>query len=50
MCRATIFRSLGINGDAETIAEAKKQFAEHLAGNSIPADLRAAVNICSELN
>jgi len=43
MCRATILKTLGVNGDLETIAEAKKRFEAHLVGKSIPADLRAAV-------
>lgn len=43
MCRGTILRTLGINGDAATVAEAKKRFAAHLAGELIPADLRSAV-------
>ena len=43
MCRGTILRTLGINGDADTIAEAKKRFAAHLAGDLIPADIRSAV-------
>jgi len=44
MCRGTILRTLGINGDAATIDEAKKRFAAHLSGEaSIPADLRTAV-------
>lgn len=43
MCRATILRTLGVNGDQETIDEAKRRFSQHLAGQVIPADLRAAV-------
>jgi len=43
MCRATILRTLGVNGDTETIEEAKKRFEAHLAGKLIPADLRSAV-------
>jgi puromycin-sensitive aminopeptidase len=43
MCRATVFRTLGTNGDEETKIEAKRQFDEHLKGNLIPADLRSAV-------
>lgn len=43
MCRATILRTLGISGDQETIEEAKRRFEAHLAGKSIPADLRSAV-------
>jgi len=43
MCRGTILRTLGINGDAATVAEAKKRFAAHLNGELIPADLRSAV-------
>ena len=43
MCRGTILRTLGINGDATTVAEAKKRFAAHLSGELIPADLRSAV-------
>ena len=43
MCRGTILRTLGINGDAGTIAEAKKRFEGHLKGELIPADLRSAV-------
>jgi hypothetical protein len=46
MCRATILRTLGINGDQETIDEAKKRFNSHISGNQqIPADLRSAVCI-----
>ncbi len=46
MCRATILRTLGINGDQETINEAKRRFDLHLSGNQqIPADLRSAVCI-----
>jgi hypothetical protein len=44
MCRATILRTLGVNGDTETIEEAKKRFEAHLAGKLIPADLRSAVS------
>jgi len=44
MCRSTIFRTLGTNGDKDVIEEAKKKFALHVAGTEfIPADLRAAV-------
>jgi len=43
MCRGTILRTLGINGNAETIAEAKKRFDAHLKGDLIPADIRSAV-------
>jgi hypothetical protein len=43
MCRATIIRTLGINGDLDTIAEAKRRFEEHLKGKLIVADLRSAV-------
>ncbi len=44
MCRGTILRTLGINGDAKTIEEAKKRFAAHISGEeSIQADLRTAV-------
>jgi len=43
MCRATILRTLGVNGDPDTIAEARKRFEAHLAGKQIPADLRSAV-------
>jgi len=43
MCRATVLRTLGINGDRETIDEAKRRLKAHLEGNLIPADLRAAV-------
>jgi puromycin-sensitive aminopeptidase len=43
MCRGTILRTLGINGHAETIAEAKKRFDAHLKGDLIPADIRGAV-------
>jgi hypothetical protein len=44
MCRATILRTLGINGDKETIDEAKIRFKSHIIGSQqIPADLRAAV-------
>lgn len=43
MCRGTILRTLGINGDAETITEAKKRFEAHMKGEAIPADLRSAV-------
>ena len=45
MCRATILRTLGTNGDLETLEEAKKRFNAHLAGDLIPADLRAAVRM-----
>lgn len=52
MCRGTILRTLGINGDAETIAEAKKRFAAHLNGDLIPADIRTAVyaSVLSDAN
>lgn len=43
MCRATILRTLGVNGDQETIDEAKRRFEAHLAGTLIAADLRSAV-------
>jgi len=43
MCRATILRTLGVNGDTETVEEAKRRFEAHLAGKPIPADLRSAV-------
>ena len=43
MCRATVLRTLGINGDRETIDEAKRRLKAHVEGNLIPADLRAAV-------
>jgi len=43
MCRATVLRTLGISGDEQTIAEAKRRFNDHLAGTLIPADLRSAV-------
>ena len=43
MCRATILRTLGVNGDQETIDEAKRRFEAHLNGKLIPADLRSAV-------
>lgn len=43
MCRATILRTLGTNGDLDTINVAKKQFEDHLNGKLIPADLRSAV-------
>lgn len=45
MCRATVLKALGVNGDPETIAEAKKRFEAHLNGTLIPADLRPAVRI-----
>jgi len=34
MCRATILRTLGINGDQETINEAKRRFDLHLSGST----------------
>lgn len=43
MCRATVLRTLGTNGDRETIDEAKRRFQAHIQGNPIPADLRGAV-------
>lgn len=44
MCRATILRSLAINGDPDTLAECKRKFEAHLAGTqTIVADLRSAV-------
>jgi puromycin-sensitive aminopeptidase len=43
MCRATILKTLALNGDQEVIAEAKKRFDTHLQGQLIPADLRAAI-------
>jgi puromycin-sensitive aminopeptidase len=43
MCRATILRTLGVNGDQETIQEARRWFERHLNGDLIPADLRGAV-------
>jgi len=43
MCRATILRTLGVNGDTETVEEAKRRFEAHLTGKPIPADLRSAV-------
>lgn len=43
MCRSTILRTLGIMGDEETINEAKSRFEQHLKGQLIQADLRAAV-------
>lgn len=45
MCRATILRTLGVNGDTETVEEAKRRFEAHLTGKPIPADLRSAVSI-----
>jgi puromycin-sensitive aminopeptidase len=43
MCRASILHMLGINGDEDTIAEAKKRFQDHLDGKLVNADLRSAV-------
>jgi puromycin-sensitive aminopeptidase len=43
MCRASILRTLAVNGDPDTIAEAKKKFEAHLNGQAIPADLRSAI-------
>lgn len=44
MCRATILRTLAINGDPDTIAESKRKFEAHVAGTQpILADLRSAV-------
>ncbi|RNA09032.1 puromycin-sensitive aminopeptidase-like [Brachionus plicatilis] len=43
MCRATVLRTLGINGDRDTIDEAKRRLEAHFKGNLIPADLRSAV-------
>ena len=43
MCRTIVLKALGINGDEETINEAKTLFAKHLQGEIIPADLRAPV-------
>ena len=43
MCRASILRTLGVNGDEEVIQEAVKRFENHLAGVPIDANLRAAV-------
>lgn len=44
MCRATILRTLGVNGDTEVVEEAKRRFEAHLNGKLIPADLRSAVS------
>ena len=49
MCRATVLRTLGISGDPDTIAEAKRRFDAHLQGKPIAADLRSAV-YCSVLH
>ena len=43
MCRASILSMLGLNGDEDTISEAKKRFDNHLDGKLIDADLRSAV-------
>jgi hypothetical protein len=43
MCRATILKTLALNGDQETIAEARKHFAKHQQGEFIIADLRSTV-------
>jgi hypothetical protein len=43
MCRAIIFRTLGLSGDVDTRNEAKRLFAKHLQGDVITADLRSAV-------
>ncbi len=44
MCREIVLHTLGINGDLDTIEEAKKRFNAHLNGQPIPADLRSAVS------
>lgn len=44
MCRATILRTLATNGDPDTLAECRRKFAAHAAGEqTVVADLRAAV-------
>ena len=43
MCRATVLRCLGINGDEDVQKEARKRFENHLAGVLIDANLRSAV-------
>jgi hypothetical protein len=43
MCRAIVFKTLGLCGDVETRDEAKRLFAKHVEGDWIPADLRSAV-------
>ena len=43
MCRATVLRCLGINGDEDVQKEARKRFENHLAGVVIDASLRSAV-------
>lgn len=45
MCRASILSMLGLNGDEDTINEARKRFDDHLDGKLINADLRSAVRI-----
>ena len=45
MCRASILSMLGLNGDEDTINEAKKRFEDHLDGKLIHADLRSAVSL-----
>ena len=44
MCRGNILSMLGLNGDEDTINEAKKRLDDHLDGKFINADLRFAVN------
>ena len=44
MCRSSILSMLGLNGDEETINEARKRFDAHLDGKLIKADLRSAVS------
>lgn len=43
MCRSIILKTLGVNGDRDTINEAKRRLEAHFGGNLIPADLRSAV-------
>jgi hypothetical protein len=49
MCRASILSMLGLNGDEDTINEARKRFDDHLDGKLINADLRSAVRILKSL-
>lgn len=44
MTRSIILLNLGINGDEDTLKEARKRFETHQKGILIQPDLRLAVN------
>ncbi len=46
MTRSIILLNLGINGDEDTLKEAKKRFENHQKGILIQPDLRLAVFVC----